>query len=426
MSRQKFLENYEFIKKNIYLCNSDLNIGKQKFNQALLFGMLSASLKGKTLYVGEYGLGKTTLSETISSVMNSIPLSIISNSSIKGQPELSYEQMIGRPDLGLLNKGTEKVIWSNFVKLPSKVVDEINRIPESKQNILLTGMQSNSWNFLNETYVSESSSWFATANYKDSGNYSIIPPLLDRFDLCLESKNPNINISRILRNKDTDLISYPKFLSKLNNHNTDFNLNLEKIKLDFRNDVKKDYDLDLLTDVDLNNVSNQITNIGFSQETNLFLDLLLAEFSSCSYYGSKRSSDSCPSGCHYNTYSCSKISSPLSVRTQKALSTYSKALAWIDNKANVELDHVLKVAPLVMWHKSFIKEEYSLNKDQDKREDPLNLHITNELVRDVNKRFKSLKAHQEEIITYILNKDFVKATTKAKTMDHPVFDQYVK
>lgn len=421
MLKEKFLHNYEFIKNNIYLCSSDLGLGRQKFNQALLFGMLSASLKGKTLYVGEYGLGKTTLSETISSVINSIPQSVVSNSSIKGHPELSYEQMIGRPDLGLLNTGKEKVIWSNFVKISSKVIDEINRIPESKQNILLTGMQSNAWNFLNDTYVSESASWFATANYKDSGNYSIIPPLLDRFDLCLESKNPNINVARILRSKDTDLISYPKALSMLNNGDS-----IKSIQNTFAIDVKKDYDLDLLTQPDLKNISNQITNIGFSQESNLFLDLLLAEFSSCNYYGSKRSTDSCPSGCHYNTYSCSKISSPLSVRTQKALSTYSKALAWLDSKQNVEVEHILKVAPLTMWHKSFIKEDYSLNKDQDKREDPLNLHITSELVRDVNKRFKSIKPHQEEIISYILNKDFVKATTKAKTMDHPVFDQYVK
>src|SRR5690606_27298599 len=122
-------------------------------------------------------------------------------SSIKGHPELSFEQLIGRPDLGLLNTGKEKVLWSDFIQSPSKVIDEINRIPESKQNILLTGMQNNSWSFLNDYFISKESAWFATANYKDSGNFSIIPPLLDRFDLCLESKSPDINIARILRNK---------------------------------------------------------------------------------------------------------------------------------------------------------------------------------------------------------------------------------
>ncbi|MFT4260835.1 MAG: AAA family ATPase [Candidatus Woesearchaeota archaeon] len=428
MTKAKLLDTYNFIKNNIYFCSSDITIGFDKYNSELIFGLLSSLLNNKILYVGEYGLGKTTLAETISSLTTNLPISIISSSSLKGHPELSYEYIVGRPDLGLLNKGEEKVLWSDFVQVPSKIIDEVNRIPESKQNILLSGMQTNSWNFLNDNYQSKSSAWFATANYKDQGNYSIIPPLLDRFDLCLETKSPNINIARMIRSKKTASLVYSNYLNQykknLNTPNLDDTLN--DISMSFKKELFDQYGLELLSKEEIKKINQDIKSIAFTKETNLFLDLLISEFTSCSQFGVKRSTDSCPSGCHYNTYSCSKIKSPISIRTQSSIANYSKALAWLRNDNEVKMADVVQVTPYAVWHKNFIKESYSQNKQLDKRDHPTSLEISFNLVNDVVKRFSKLKGHQEEIIDYILKKDYVKAKTKAKSMDHPVFESYVK
>lgn len=428
MVRDKFKQNYEFIKNNIYLCNSDLNLKGAKYNSALLLGMLSAVQNKKTLYVGEYGLGKTTLAETISGVVNSLPISIIATASIKGHPELSHEQLIGRPDLGRLNQGVEKVVWSDFVQVPAKVIDEVNRIPESKQNVLLSGMQSDTWSFLNDYYISEEGSWFATANYKDSGNYSIIPPLLDRFDICLESKSPDINISRILRSAHQSQLDNRNLLAQYKSilNTDDFQTGIDEIKHNFYQIVKQSVGLDLLTQDDKLKIQDEINSIGLKTESNLFFDLLLSEFTSCMHYGHKRSTDTCPSGCHYNTYACNQISSPASVRTQKAILSYAKSLAWISGDKEVGVNHISTVAPYTVWHKSFLKDSHLNKNNQSKREEPLALHLSSELVRDINKRFKQVKSHQEEMINYIINKEYSKAESKAKTMDHPVFSQYVK
>ena len=51
-------------------------------------------------------------------------------SEVGGHPEQTEEKIVGRPDLGKLNQGQEEVVWSSFVQLPVKIVDEINKAKE--------------------------------------------------------------------------------------------------------------------------------------------------------------------------------------------------------------------------------------------------------------------------------------------------------
>ncbi len=404
----KFFENYNFLKDNIYLSNKDLPVGGG-FNAALLLGMLSSVLNGKTLLVGEYGLGKTTLAESITSLVTSTPRNIVSSNSLKGHPELNHEQLIGRPDLGKLNQGTEKVIWSNFVNADYKIVDEINRIPEAKQNILLTGMQSNNWLYLNESLNKPSSFWFATKNYRDEGNNSLIPPLLDRFDLAIESKNPGMNISRLLRSHSPP------------------DIDAEHIKKeDFSNFLKEEYGLNTLTQSDKKVLSEEINNKPFSKDANLFFDVLVSELASCQVYGQKRTVDNCPDGCHYKNYACFDTKNTLSVRSVKAIDTYAKALAWVDGSDDVNVKHLSLISPYATWHKTPFNNDITQKSLHGKREDSFQQHLMYKTVNGIKLRFDKTKNKQEEMINYIMSGEDDKARELAEKMDHPVFKEYLK
>ncbi|KPJ65778.1 MAG: hypothetical protein AMJ45_04650 [Syntrophobacter sp. DG_60] len=51
---------YDFISDHLYFYRPDLEISGEKYNATLLFSLLTATLQGKQLIVGEPGLGKTT------------------------------------------------------------------------------------------------------------------------------------------------------------------------------------------------------------------------------------------------------------------------------------------------------------------------------------------------------------------------------
>ncbi len=90
------------------------------------------------------------------------------------------------------------VIWSLFARLPVKIVDEINRLPETKQSLVLDGVERGKWECLNQSLINDEFCLFATANYQDQGTNTLVPPLLDRFDVILESKHPGANIASLI------------------------------------------------------------------------------------------------------------------------------------------------------------------------------------------------------------------------------------
>ena len=162
---------YDFIGEHLYLNRPDLDLSGEKLNSTLLLSLLTALIGGKALIIGEPGLGKTTSAEYIASLLYRIPLGVIWGSEVAGHPEQTEEKIIGRPDLGKLNQGEERVVWSNFVQLPVKIIDEINRLPETKQSLILDGVDRGNWEYLNQLLLHEEYCLFATANYQDPGTH---------------------------------------------------------------------------------------------------------------------------------------------------------------------------------------------------------------------------------------------------------------
>src|SRR4030067_495475 len=204
---------YQFISEHLYFNRPDMEIKGEHFNSAVLLSLLTGLKKGKELIIGEPGLGKTTSAEFVCSVVYQFPLGVICASEVSGHPEQTEEKIIGRPDLGKLNQGEEDVVWSNFAQIPVKIVDEINRLPETKQSMILDGVDRGNWEYLNEMIINEEYCLFATANYQDGRTNTIIAPLVDRFDVMVESRYPGANLSFLIgkAKRNDPILRYPQY-----------------------------------------------------------------------------------------------------------------------------------------------------------------------------------------------------------------------
>jgi len=429
----KFNKIYAYIKDNIHFCNNDFSLNKNNYNTAVLTGMLTSLVNGKMIYVGEYGQGKTTLSEVISSLMFSIPPVAVEASSVKGHPELTNEQLVGRIDLGLYSQGIEKTIWSDFVFSKSKIIDELNRIPEHKQNILLMGMQSGMWKNLSEYVQCEEGPWFATMNYKDKGNNGIVPPLLDRFDISVEAKSPGINNMRLITYANKISFDYPdidfayaSLMGKKGLTYQEYVSEMSVLKNEFRERTFRDKGLELFTNEELNEIQEEIKSKTFKNNAMYFLDVIFAELGTCQHYEEKRTTDICPEDCHFSTYACKQTKNSISVRTIQAVNKYSKAISWLDNKSEVDTNHVQSILPLTLWHKLEFDDDLFSKYEKKGRTEPAKLATTNAILGDITKRSRKILSAQKEVVGYMLSNQEKEAKKKADSMDHPVFAGYLK
>ena len=189
---------YNAISEKYYKNLPDLRVsrgeGMAAFNSCLLFSVLTALNSGKILIFGEYGGGKTTSAEYVLSLIRGIPLDITKMGEIHGHPELTEEKIKGRLDFAKVNAGiAEEVIWEFFPLLPGHILDEINRIPEAKQSMILEGVDRGDWKYLREMLFKEDSPLFSTNNYADKGTFELVPAMKDRFDVAVESKYPGVD-----------------------------------------------------------------------------------------------------------------------------------------------------------------------------------------------------------------------------------------
>ena len=192
---------YDLITSRFYFGDETLEIGDKKYDPIVLFGIITCILNGRELIFGEYGSGKTTSSERISSLIMGLPLEFIQAVTIHGHPEQTEEKIKATLDLGALEKdGREVVRWKLSVFSPVLIIDEINRLPVGKQNLILNEVDRNIWNYRGETIIFEvDKAFFATVNYQDLGTTNLIPPLLDRFDIAVETGRIHPIRKRIVR-----------------------------------------------------------------------------------------------------------------------------------------------------------------------------------------------------------------------------------
>lgn len=393
--RERVHEIYHFIQDSFYLNRPDLEIKGKQFNSALLLSLLIGLRQGKELIIGEPGLGKTTSAEYVCSLLYRFPLGTIWASEVPGHPEQTEEKIIGRPDLGELNQGKEVVVWSHFALLPVKIVDEINRLPETKQSMILDGVDRGNWEYLNDAIINREYCLFATANYQDRGTNTIIAPLIDRFDLMVESKHPGANLAFMVGMKGTDgsclrneelEMAFLEVLNEKTLYHTRME-RLEELCSRFGETLARGAGIKTLARADREEVYAQIEEIPLDLDANAFLRMILSELSFCHRYGQKRSNEGCEEGCHFTGYLCNAVQNCVSNRFPISARAFSQALAWFMGDTEVSLEHLKTILPYTLAHRIQWKEEAVAQREKDSRLDPLAIYMAKEAVREVHRRY---------------------------------------
>jgi len=393
--RGKVRDIYTFVSEHLYLGRPDLEIQGEAVNSTLLLSLLTTLVGGKALIIGEPGLGKTTAAEYICALVYGFPLGVIWSSVVAGHPEQTEEKIIGRPNLGKLNQGEEEVVWSYFARLPVKIVDEINRLPETKQSLILDGIERGKWEYLNQGLLNDEFCLFATANYQDQGTNTLIPPLLDRFDILVESKHPGANLAYLIgQSSARDAVlrhaaSEAAFLETLRSTSNGQHdpSSLESLHRRFAKVLLQRCGVTVLSRAERQAVRQEVAALEMDLAASTFLRMVLAELSFCCKYGQKRSSEVCDEGCHYTGYLCYEVRNCVSNRLPGALHRYAQALAWWLGDERVAVEHIRTILPYALAHRTQWRESYLVTRERERRREPLLLHAARQATEAIFRRF---------------------------------------
>lgn len=427
------MEIYQFIHDHLYYNRPDLEVKGERFNSAILLSLLTGLKKGKELIIGEPGLGKTTSAEFVCSLIYQFPLGVIWGSEVSGHPEQTEEKIVGRPDLGKLNRGEEDVVWTNFSQIPVKIVDEINRLPETKQSMILDGVDRGNWEYLNEMIINEEYCLFATANYQDGGTNTIIAPLVDRFDVMVESRYPGPNLSFLIgkANRKDRILRHPKHekdLHRVLNSKVPYEKKIPKVEEvcnAFGEYVYETLGIRPLQRSDRDQIRQEMEEIDLDLDASAFARMLLAELSFCDRYGQKRSLENCEEGCHYTGYLCHEIKNCASNRLPTSIKEYAQGLAWLLEDPEIDIEHVKSVFPYTLSHRIQWKDEILSQRERSKRDDPFPIFLAKEAVKTVSQRYREQSEHLKDALA-VGSKIFQGGILEPLEGDHPLYVEIKK
>jgi len=386
---------YDHIAANWYLGRKDWQVNGRSCNATLLLSILTALVQGRQLIVGEPGMGKTTGAEYVCALIFRLPLGVVWRAEVAGHPEQTEEKIIGRPDLGQLNLGKEVVQWSFFTLLAPKIVDEINRLPETKQSLILDGVDRGKWCYLNDCVINDEFCLFATANDQDQGTGTIVAPLLDRFDLVVESRHPGPNLAyRIAAGPaNADGLHHraiedqvEQILTTKTPYGQQIHL-VESLCERFGRFIASSIGLPTLSKAQRRALRAAIAQLEMDQDANAFLRLVVAELSFCFCHGQKRSNQPCQNGCHFTGYLCHDITNCISNRFALSVQRYAKALAWLMGDHRVGLNHVKPILPHALAHRLQWTDQAIGRFESDRRNDPLSIHMAKAAVEQMHRRY---------------------------------------
>jgi MoxR-like ATPase len=435
----KVHELYELIRDRFYLGDELFGVGDKKYQAIALFGILSLILGGKELIYGEYGSGKTTSSERISSLVKGLPLEFVQATTIHAHPEQTEEKMKATLDLGALEKeGKEIVKWKVTPFSPVVIIDEINRLPVGKQNMLLNEVDRNIWSYRGETLIlKQRKSFFATINYQDIGATKLIAPLLDRFDTAIETGPSHPIRKRIIRRgideeilKDRELsqqlITYileNDVTSSADEVLTFINRRAEEFKEELESRLRGEgIALEIPRHEEIDTIREEINKLPVSQEAELFLDYLGQEVR-CQYTLKKEFSRC--DGCHYQNYICSDLYG-ISNRAEQSMFRYARGLAWMVGEREVTLEHLIAIIPYVLWHRSGVSDKKQSEVRDLEKSSSDDWYAVADVLREVKKRWEEHRDYQLQAYLAVKDENPEKLVKMAEEIGHPFFKSLVR
>jgi MoxR-like ATPase len=361
---EKFKQDISLIAERYFIDPSTAH-GIDHYKLTLLG--LGYVLRQNTLLMGEPGFGKTSGAKVVEAVLSSLPYDLYEACQLEGHPEQTHEILVGRADMHKLITKGEQTIWNLAVYLPTILADEVNRLPEGKQDGLLTCIDTGRFNSaLGHTLHTGKRPFYATANYKDEGNTELIPALRDRFAVSIELGHTGTFHREAIRAASgrRGEISSPdlttEIMHALRDTGTSDEGKLGKVREYQQRFAKhiKGKGLQPLDADDLESLARKLAAPGLAQDALIFLDMLEAEMNYTPLYGLKRRSDPPDTSTHAQKLASTKCLNALSPRATLAIESYAKAIAALQGREKAAKEDIMAVAPYVLAHRIEPTEDF--------------------------------------------------------------------
>ncbi len=336
------------------------------WNNSLM--VLTYALNRNALIVGEPGGGKTTSMKVASSLLSGYPYDLYEAAQIEGHPDQTFDTMIARVDLAKLRK-KEEVIWLLCAYLPSRLINEINRLPSGKQDEILEPLETGRFNRLNATFYTGRTPFYATANHPDDGNHALINPLRDRFAVHVElgyigaTYEEDIALAEEnIRNDLCDAELTTRIINIINDPKLNVEQRLEKIaetRQDYVQHIIQASGVTSLETEDRREITRTIRRIPLSEDASMFSQMLHANLNTTPTSGRKRSCDKIDSSNHAQGLASTKAKNAASYRASSTLQDYAKGLAFLLGDIQVEKEHLFAVAPAILGHRLDFTDDFA-------------------------------------------------------------------
>jgi MoxR-like ATPase len=309
---------------------------EHKYNSTILFSLSNGCISNSGMILrGGKGGGKTSFLRVLGYFLTGedyekVPL-------VRGHPEQTEEKMIARYSIPDLMQGKEKVEWHDFVTSKVKILDEHNRLPPSKQDILFSMLNGEPITYGDSINYNRDFRLFATENPDDEGTFPMSGPYLDRFSVSVPTLLPRTRDMLTIMNRADPRMGRRDEFDEL---------------------VKG---IEPMTEQEFKCVPGEVDKVGIQKSAMLSILGLYADLNLCERtighdksQGSKRPGTGLCKSCHYETAQnlCNHTEDGISPRAILDLQRHSKFVAWLHGSegdpGTVTSEVVQAVAPYVI------------------------------------------------------------------------------
>jgi len=365
-------------------------------------------LNKKALVMGNPGTGKTSSVNKLASLLVGIPLPLAESIHLRGNPEETKESLIGRPDFGKLNLGDEKALFIFAHFFPYLLIDELNRLKPGKQSLLLQGLQSGIWKYLNDYIKTGDRPVFATANHTDEGTEKIIPPLEDRFNICFEipplkttydvfDVEAADTYARNLLSNDEIEEKMLKILLDNKKPNKEKQIEISRLCREFQDYLKKE-GVFLLSEEDKKEIKRKIEETELSTHCKLYIEAVFQEINYSELYGFKRASDPIILDTTDKNYAGGDVGCGLGNRAVVDMWHITKIFAFLSGCEEANVEHAKMAIPYVLNHRLKFTADFEARSERKSRKEMKQLGLTRILLEEINARFNQEAKNLQEAL----------------------------
>jgi len=358
-------------------------------NWNVLMGVFTYIGRRNMLMAGRPGSGKTSLASIVSSVCSNLPRDLYDFLKIQGHADQTKDTMLARIDLGRLSE--EGVVWQPSVYLPSITLDELNRLPPSKQNVMLEFIRTGAIEHLGKHFSRAKPAFFATINHNGPGTYPVHQATYDRFDIAIEL-TPG---SSFLQDLIADASRRQKELA-----------NPEKTREIITDLLKKDISIDeKLAKLGRYEDAPDV-RLPFTPHAKTLLACIWEEMNTTPLYGDNRPDDPVDTSSHNasltdskdgvqdrdRSYASSKITEGISHRAHESICYYTTMLASYLHHDHISIEHIEAVAPYCLAHRLRFTQDYIAKFEgvARERDDRKEMNLARRIISDIKQNYDDI------------------------------------